>query len=153
MQDGRMWLTLCTALSCWISWRGTWPMLCWVSWQRTSLYRSVSCCTASRTHSSHCLSRQESLRNKSGQTGREKEDREIGGRKNTGTDRFIVTLGWQTKCQPSERQRQRKTPLRPLWATQKIWDARRQSQRDSSSSQRPTRESLSRKRDCESIRK
>lgn len=84
MQDGRMWLTLCTALSCWISWQGTWPMLCWVSWQRTSLYRSVSCCTASRTHSSHCLSRQESLRNKSRQTGRGKEDREIRGRKTQG---------------------------------------------------------------------
>lgn len=69
-EDIKVGLTLCTAQSCWISWQDTWLMLCLVSWQRTSLCRSVSSCTASRTRSSHYPSRQGSLKKMKSTEGR-----------------------------------------------------------------------------------
>lgn len=102
----KMWLTLCTALSCWISWRDTWPTLCWGSWRRTSLYRSALSCTASRTRSSRYPSRRGSLKN---EVGREADWK----REDAGTDRLC--------CHPQEREtkRQRRsqraeTPERPV---------------------------------------
>lgn len=67
-------LTRCTAPSCWISLRGTWPTPCWVSWQRTSPFRSVSGCTASRTRSSRCPSQRGSLSSEADRGTEEEEE-------------------------------------------------------------------------------
>lgn len=119
-------LTLCTAQFYCISWQGTWLMLCWVSWQRTALYHNVSSCTVSHRRSSHCLSRQESLKNEAVRQGewasgrvRRKSEIEIEREETRG----------QTDLSSARDDKQNMSWMRSV--TEKLWkDAARRNPRD-----------------------